>query len=281
MPRCCGGRGTADIVSKDRDHRRRPRTPVPDATIVSGRRAVTEAIRSGRATEILMVPSPKATQGMRDLLNAAEASGVPVKTTPRSRLDGLAADHQGVVARIARAHQTVGGPSAPRSLSERQLAGFGFGSDAIVVVLDGIVDPQNLGAAARSAEAVGCEMLVNRTHRAADATPAAVRASAGALLHLPVARVANIARALGRLQDNGFWVVGLDGDAPVSILDEPCPRGRVAVVIGSEGEGLSRLVRERCDGLVRLPMRGKVDSLNAAASLAAVLYAWVLPSRVE
>jgi 23S rRNA (guanosine2251-2'-O)-methyltransferase len=106
-----------------------------------------------------------------------------------------------------------------------------------------------------------------------------VRASAGALLHLPHARVANIARALGRLQDAGFAVIGLDADAPRTIYDEPCPEGRVALVVGSEGEGMSRLVRERCDLLVALPLTGRVGSLNASASLAAALYGYVLPAR--
>ena len=110
-------------------------------------------------------------------------------------------------------------------------------------------------------------------------TPAAIRASAGALLHLPLARVANIPRALDRLQAAGFTVVGLDGDAGETIFDRPCPDGRVALVVGSEGEGMSRLVRERCDLLVALPMRGRVGSLNASASLAAALYGYVLASR--
>jgi len=110
-------------------------------------------------------------------------------------------------------------------------------------------------------------------------SPAAVRASAGALLHLPQARVANIPRALDRLKDGGFFVVGLDAKADRTVYDDPCPAGRVAMVLGSEGRGLSRLVRETCDALVRLPMRGKVSSLNASASLAAALYAYVLPSR--
>jgi 23S rRNA (guanosine2251-2'-O)-methyltransferase len=91
--------------------------------------------------------------------------------------------------------------------------------------------------------------------------------------------VANIARAIERLQDAGFWVVGLGGEADGTIYDEPCPPGRVAVVVGSEGEGMARLVRERCDAVVALPMGGRVGSLNASASLAAVLYAYVLPSR--
>jgi 23S rRNA (guanosine2251-2'-O)-methyltransferase len=167
----------------------------------------------------------------------------------------------------------------PPELGERDLGTFPFAEEALVVVLDGITDPQNFGAAARSAEAAGAAVLVTRTRRAADVTPAAVRASAGALLHLPLARVANIPRALKRLQDVDFTVVGLDGDAGASIFDEPCQEGRVALVVGSEGEGMSRLVRERCDVLVALPMRGRVGSLNASASLAAALYGYVLPAR--
>ncbi|MEO8476496.1 MAG: 23S rRNA (guanosine(2251)-2'-O)-methyltransferase RlmB [Actinomycetota bacterium] len=242
---------------------------------MGGRRAVTEAIRLGVVREVLIVPSSKTTPGMRDLLDAAGEADVTVTPSPRETLDALAEDHQGAVARL---EGDPGMPSAP-TRSERELANWDFGADAVVVILDGITDPQNLGAAARSAEAAGVEMLVTRTRRSADVTPAAVRASAGALLHLPHARVANISRAIERLQDAGFWVVGLDGDAPSTIYDEPCPDGRVAIVVGSEGEGMARLVRERCDVLVSLPMRGQVASLNASASLAAVLYAHVLASR--
>jgi len=148
-----------------------------------------------------------------------------------------------------------------------------------VVVLDGVEDPQNLGAAARTCEAAGVAAIVMRTRRAAGITPAAIRASSGALLHLPVARVANIARALERLKEAGFTAVGLDGSATGTIYDEACPEGLVAVVVGSEGSGISRLVRERCDLLVALPMLGRVASLNASASLAACLYGYVLPSR--
>ncbi len=164
-------------------------------------------------------------------------------------------------------------------LTERDLEARAWAEDAIAVVLDGVEDPQNLGAAARCAEAAGAAVLVTRTHRAAPVSPAAIRASAGALLHVPTARVANISRAIDRLRDAGFTAVGLDGDAERSIYDEPCPDGRVALVVGAEGSGLSRLVREHCDLLVSLPMRGRVGSLNASASLAAALYAYVLPAR--
>jgi 23S rRNA (guanosine2251-2'-O)-methyltransferase len=238
---------------------------------------VTEAIRAGAAREVLIVSSPRTTQGLRALLDAARDGGVRVTSTSRASLDALAADHQGVVARLRA--DAGGAPAAAPTLSERELAEASFAEDAVVVVLDGITDPQNLGAAARSAEAIGTAMLVTRTRRAADVTPAAIRASAGALLHVPHARVANVSRAIARLQDAGFWVIGLDDEAEATIYDEPCPPGRVAVVVGSEGSGMSRLVRESCDALVRLPMLGHVGSLNASASLAATLYAYVLPSR--
>jgi 23S rRNA (guanosine2251-2'-O)-methyltransferase len=245
-----------------------------EGAVVAGRRAVVEAIRAGRVDEVLVASGVRTNQGLRGVEEAAAAEGIEVQVVDRDQLDRISHDHQGVVARLR-------DDVPPLVLSERDLASFPYNDDALVVVLDGITDPQNLGAAARTAEAVGAALLVSRVHRAADVTPAAIRASAGALLHLPHARVANIPRALGRLQDAGFSVVGLDDDADTSIFDEPCPIGRIAIVIGSEGEGMSRLVRERCDLMVRLPMHGNVGSLNASASLAAALYGFVLPSRTS
>lgn len=240
-----------------------------DGAVVAGRRAVLEAIRSRVAVEVILARGARATPGLRDLLEAAEPEGVVVREVDRSELDGLAPDHHGVVARVR----------LPGALGERELAEWAFADDALVVVLDGIEDPQNLGAAARSAEAAGATMLVTRTRRAADVTPAAIRASAGALLHLSHARVANIARALDRLKDTGFTIVGLAEGAPTTVYDVPPPQGRIAIVLGAEGQGMARLTREACDLLVSLPMRGRVASLNASASLAAVLYAFVLPPR--
>jgi len=237
--------------------------------VVAGRRAALEAVRSGRASEVFVAEGSHDTAALRELKEACRASGARIREVPRSELDALAEEHHGVAARVR----------APADLSERDLAAWPFGEDDLVVVLDGVTDPQNLGAAARSAEAAGAAMLVTRTRRAAPVTAAAVRASAGALLHLPHARVANVTRAIRRLQDAGFHVVGMDEKAAESIYDEPCPLGRLAIVLGSEDVGLSRLVREACDRLVSLPMRGRVTSLNASASLAAVLYAYVLPSR--
>ena len=239
-----------------------------NARWVTGRRAVAEAVRAGLAQEVVVGQWVRSTPGLRDVLRAVDEAGVGLREVPRSTLDGIGADHQGVAARVR----------APRELSDRDLAKHEFGSDALVVVLDGITDPHNLGAAARTAEAAGAVMLVSRIRRAAGATPAAVRASAGALSHLPFARVTNLRRALDALKERGFTVIGLDGSGR-SIYREPCPDGPVAVVVGAEDAGISRLVREGCDLLVSLPMHGRVGSLNAAAALAGALYGYVLPAR--
>jgi 23S rRNA (guanosine2251-2'-O)-methyltransferase len=244
---------------------RGPSRRVGGAT-VAGRRAVLESVRGGLAVEVLVARGSHGAPGLRELVDAAARANVTVREVDRAELDGLARDHRGVVARV-RTREPVG---------ERELAAWPFPSDAVVVVLDGIEDPQNLGAAARSAEAAGAAMLVIRTRRAADVTPAAIRASAGALAHLPCARVANIPRSLDRLKEAGFTVVGLDERAPLTVHDAEPPDGRVAVVVGSESGGLARLTRETCDLLVSLPMRGRVASLNASSALAAVLYSFVL-----
>ncbi|MGH2679500.1 MAG: 23S rRNA (guanosine(2251)-2'-O)-methyltransferase RlmB [Actinomycetota bacterium] len=242
--------------------------------LITGRRAVVEALRAGHVREVLVAAGARDTQGLRAVREAARAARVPLRATERRELDRMAEDHRGVVAR------TTQGRTGPRQLGERDLATLPFAPDALVVVLDGITDPQNLGAAARTAEAAGAAALVTRAKRAAGVTPAAMRASAGALEHLPHAVVANIARALARLQDVGFSVVGLEDGAPRSIFDEPCPDGRIALVVGSEGDGMSRLSRERCDLVLSIPLRGRVGSLNASAALAAALYGFVLPARL-
>jgi 23S rRNA (guanosine2251-2'-O)-methyltransferase len=172
-------------------------------------------------------------------------------------------EHQGVAAFVR----------LPPPLDDRGLARRTFSSQALVVVLDGITDPQNLGACARAAEAAGAELLITRIHRGAAVTPAAVKASAGALAHLDVARVTNVTRSIELLKDCGFTIVGLAAEAGATIHDEP-PRLPIAVVVGSEGAGLSRLVRTSCDLLVRIPMSGRVSSLNAAAALAVALFAY-------
>lgn len=243
---------------------RNGRRPAP--LFAFGLRAAREALEAGAARRVLLVSGGK-DAGLADL---ARVRGIPVEDADGDALDELAGGlaHQGVAVEVR----------TPRTLGERELAERDWPADAVVVVLDGVLDPQNVGAAARVAEAAGASALVLRERRAAGVTPAAIRASAGALLHLPVAVVANIPRALERLKDRGFTVVGLAGEASATIYDD-APQGAIALVAGSEERGLSRLVREACDVLVALPMRGRVGSLNAAAAVAAALYGYVLRGR--
>lgn len=238
-------------------------TAAPDGTVV-GRRPALEAVGTGAAREILVAEGSRETEPLREVLEAAAAAGVPVRRVPGRRIAELAggAHHQGVAARVRR----------PQELTEGDLERTTWPDRALVLVLDGVTDPQNVGAASRSAEAAGASALVLRRRRGAGVTAAAVRASAGALLHLPVARVANLGRALARLQAAGFWVIGLEAGAPTALHEADPPPGRLALVVGSEGAGLSRLVREGCDELVSIPMRGRVGSLNVAAAAAVALF---------
>lgn len=247
--------------------RRPPKPPTAEAAL-GGRRAVLEAIRAGRARRLLLARGSRQTQGLRELLAEATRSSIAVRWVQREALEELGVlDHQGVVAFV----------SPPRELDDRALEAMALPADALAVILDGITDPQNLGACARSAEAAGCHVLIVRERRAAPASSAAIRASAGALLHLPVARVTNLVRAMERLKDRGFTVVGLDA-AGEALQSAPAADRPMALVVGAEGEGLSRLVRERCDRLVSIPMRGRTASLNAAAALAVGLFGYAVRS---
>jgi 23S rRNA (guanosine2251-2'-O)-methyltransferase len=192
-----------------------------------------------------------------------------VSPVPRQEVERLGGGrhHQGVAARLRRLQP---------ELAESDLRGMELASDALVLVLDGITDPQNFGACARTAEAAGAAALVVRRRRGAPLSPAALGASAGALFHLPVVRVANLARVVDLLKEARFWVVGLDGRAKRTILDSSRPTGRLALVLGSEGTGLSRLVSERCDEVLSIPMRGTVSSLNVSVAAGVALFAYAL-----
>jgi 23S rRNA (guanosine2251-2'-O)-methyltransferase len=216
---------------------------------------------------VLIAGGSRETEGLRSVIEAARRAGLDPERVTADEIERFGIlDHQGVVAIVA----------PPQELDDRAFAAARFEADAIVVVLDGVLDPQNFGASARSAEAAGVTMLVTRKHRAAPLSAGAVRASAGALLHVPVARVTNISRALDQLKDKGFFVVGLDQEADKGIHDAPVPPRPVAVVVGGEEAGMTRLVREACDEVVSIPMAGRMASLNASAALAVGLFGYVL-----
>lgn len=216
-----------------------------------------EALRAERPLVELLVAEGA---GLDELRAQALAQGLRVRREERAVLDGLTEGlvHQGVVA-------------VAKEFPYTTVARAAGGTD-LVVVLDGITDPQNLGAIARSAEAAGAGALILPRRRSAHVTPAAEKAAAGAFSWLRVGLAANVERALAELADLGFWSVGLAGDAPETLWSSALLEGQVALVLGSEGRGLSRLVRERVDGLAGIPMQGRVGSLNASAAAAVALF---------
>jgi 23S rRNA (guanosine2251-2'-O)-methyltransferase len=229
---------------------------------LTGIHAVREALEAGRALDRLVVARGRHGERIEELVRLARAKGVPVRFEDRAQLDRLAGgrDHQGVVA-LAAARSAVeladilGAPDEPR----------------LVVLLDGVEDPHNLGAVIRTALAAGAAGVVIPERRAAPLTEAVARASAGALAHLPVARVKNLARAMEELKEAGYWLVGLDERAEKR-APEVDLAGRVAVVLGSEGKGLHELVRKQCDFLVSIPTVGPVRSLNVSVAAGVVLF---------
>jgi 23S rRNA (guanosine2251-2'-O)-methyltransferase len=237
--------------------------------IVFGINPILEALRADRVREIRC--SGRSDERLRELLDQAAARGVRVRQATRESLDADAqgGSHQGVVAEVT--------PLPPASLQDLARAKEG-GDPPLIVVLDGVEDPQNVGAIIRSVDAAGGTGLVRQTRRAAPLTGAAAKASAGAVHHVPVADVVNIARALEELKQLGVWTVGLDADAetPYHGLDLTVP---IALVVGAEGHGLRRLVRERCDFVAAIPMGGHVSSLNVSAATAIVLFEAVRQRR--
>ena len=228
--------------------------------IVYGIHPVLEALRAGRVRALRV--SARDDRRIGVLLEQARAEGIPVRQVPADALDRESRQgvHQGVVADVD-------------PLPGGSLEAFTATLDPapLIVVLDEVEDPQNVGAILRTMDAVSATGLVRQTRRAASLDGAAAKASAGAVHHVPVADVVNIARAVEALKSAGVWTVGLDADAELSYYewDLTLP---TALVLGAEGHGLRRLVRERCDGLARIPMRGHVGSLNVSAAAAVVLY---------
>lgn len=234
--------------------------------IIYGINPVREALRAKRVTGLRV--SSRADNRVRQLEQLAAEQGVPLRRASADEIERLAGGpgsrHQGVVADV------VEGPASGRSHSLEDLVAAGPEAP-LIVVLDAIEDPHNLGAILRSVDAAGGHGVVRQSRHAAPLGGAAAKASAGAVAHVKVADVVNIARALEALKEAGVWTVGLAGDSPTSYdqIDYTLP---TALVVGSEGAGLRRLVRERCDWLVSIPMRGHVQSLNVSVATGIVLF---------
>lgn len=226
-----------------------------------------EAIKSGRAKEVRI--AERSDDRLQRLLDDAAEHGVRVRRVPREVLDAESkrGAHQGVVADVERR-------------AEVTLEDLASGADgpALIVVLDEVEDPQNVGAILRTVDAAGATGVVRQTRRAAALDGAAAKASAGAVNYVRIADVVNIARSLEELKKAGIWTLGLDADAkmPYYEWDLTLP---TALVVGAEGHGLRRLVRERCDQVASIPMHGHVGSLNVSAATAIVLYEAVRQRR--
>lgn len=229
-----------------------------------GRNPVLEALRSDRPISRLLVAKGGRSGALVALLASAREKGIPVQQVERERLEWLAGPgHQGVVA-YAAAKEYAGLDDLLGLARER-------GEDPLIVVVDSLEDPHNLGSILRTADAAGAHGVVIAKHRNVGLTSTVAKTSAGAIEYVPVARVGNLAQALADLKQAGVWVVGADQDAEQEYTAAGL-KGPLAIVIGGEGTGLSRLVKERCDFLVRLPMRGQVNSLNAGVAAAVLLY---------
>lgn len=231
---------------------------------IAGRNAALEALKAGaRVRKVLVEDSVPLPAALKPALEMAQAAGIPVERVPAWQLAAIHPRHQGIAVEVAGFRYATFG----ELLGAVQEAG----TDALVLALDQLQDPQNLGTLLRTALAVNVTGVVLPARRAAGVTPAVSRASAGAVEHLRICQAPNLGRALQQLKELGVWVLGLDVRGGVA-LDEADLTGPVALVVGSEGAGLGRLVRERCDTLIHLPMAGPTNSLNASVAGSIALY---------
>ena len=256
---------------------RERKTPRPEPMaeadgVIEGRNAVIEALRAGTAIDKIYLAKGETDAALGHIASTARGKGIVVVECDRRKLDGMSRthSHQGVIAIAAvREYATV---------EDILNAARAKGEPPLVVVCDELSDPHNLGAVIRTAECAGAHGVIIPKRRSAGLTAVVAKTSAGAVSHLPVARVANLPSLLKQLKKEGLWIFGAAADGPVSLYEADL-KGPAAIVIGSEGSGMSRLVAETCDVLVRIPMKGKLNSLNASAAAAILLYEAVRQRR--
>ncbi len=232
---------------------------------VEGKNAVMEALKAGRPLDKIYIARGEQDKALRFIAQKGKAAGAVISEVDRRKLDAMSVTH---------AHQGVIAVAAVReyaSVSDILALAREKGEAPLVVVCDEISDPHNLGAIIRTAECAGAHGVIIPKHRSAGVTAVVEKTSAGAVEHMAVARVGNLAAALKELQDAGVWIFGTAADGDRSLWEADL-KGPAALVIGSEGSGMSRLTRECCDFLLSIPLRGKVSSLNASNAAAIVLY---------
>ncbi|WP_037350534.1 23S rRNA (guanosine(2251)-2'-O)-methyltransferase RlmB [Anaeroarcus burkinensis] len=233
--------------------------------VIAGRNSVGEALKSGRPLNKLLIAKGERQGSLRELAGMAKDKGILVQEVEPQRLAQLAPGqrHQGVVA--------MASPVEYAEVEDILAAAEAKGEAPLIVVLDELEDPHNLGAVLRSVDAAGAHGVIIPKRRSCPLSTTVAKTSAGAVEYVPVARVANLAQTLDKLKKAGVWVAGCDMDGTENYF-EASLKGPLALVIGGEGRGLGRLVKEHCDFLVRIPMQGHVNSLNASVACSLVLY---------
>lgn len=233
--------------------------------IIEGRNAVIEALRAGVTIDKIFIMKGETDATLGHIASTAREAGIVVVDADRRKLDGMSRthSHQGVIAQAAvRAYATV---------DDILQAARDKGENPLIVVCDELSDPQNLGAVIRTADAAGAHGVIIPKRRSAGLTAVVAKTSAGAVAHVPVARVPNITALLKELKEEGVWVFGTAANGNTTLYQADL-KGPAAIVIGNEGDGMSRLVAETCDFTLSIPMFGKINSLNASAAAAVLLY---------
>lgn len=245
-------------------NREAARREIPEG-LIEGRNAVTEALRSGRTIDHVFIAEGDTDKGLSRIAGMAREAGAVVKTADRRKLDAMSPTgaHQGVIA-FAAAHDYATVEDILRTAEER-------GEPPLIVICDELNDPHNLGAILRSAECAGAHGVIIPKRRSVGLTAVVGKTSAGAVEYMKVARVSNLPATMESLKKRGVWIFGTAADGDRLLYDADL-RGPAAVVIGSEGYGMSRLVEECCDFKVRIPMKGQITSLNASAAASILLY---------
>ena len=233
--------------------------------LIEGRNAVTEALRAGTAIDKIYMAKGETDHTLGRIANTAKKAGIVIVDVDRRKLDAMSVthSHQGVIA-VAAVREYA-------SVEDILNAAYDKGENPLIVVCDEISDPHNLGAIIRTAECAGAHGVIIPKRRSAGLTAVVAKTSAGAVSYLPVARVPNLPAMLKDLKKQGIWVYGTAAEGSTTLYNADL-KGPAAIVIGSEGDGMSRLVRECCDFLVSIPMSGRISSLNASAAAAILLY---------
>lgn len=231
--------------------------------MIAGKNPVLEALRAGREINKLWIAEGVKKTGVQELMDLAKEQGVLVQFVPKQKVDKLAENHQGIVASVA-AYDYA-------ELDDLFNAAKTKNEDPFFLILDELEDPHNLGSIMRTADAIGAHGIIIPKRRAVGLTAVVAKASTGAIEHVPVVRVTNLAQTVDELKDRGVWIAGTDakGSADYRKMDATLP---LALIIGSEGKGMSRLLKDKCDFLYHLPMVGHVTSLNASVAAALLMY---------